>query len=159
MVNQTSIQDFTVLAFDPGVTTGIALGRWSDGLLTIASRQSKLSHGQFYDELKDEAPLYIVCEDFSYRNKSKAGLVLYSVELIGIARLYEEQGYSGTRLFMQPPMKGKEGSTHYDDKKLKDLGLYQALRGGHANDAVRHLLQWYSFKFGYQFNKRGFEAA
>lgn len=159
MVNQMSDQDFTVLAFDPGVTTGIALGRWSSGLLTIASRQSKLGHKDFYDELIDEAPKYIVCEDFTYRNKSKDGLVLFSVELIGIARLYEEQAAMTTRLFMQPPMKGKEGSTHFDDKKLKEEGLYQALRGGHANDAVRHLLQWYSFKFGYQFNKRGFEAA
>ena len=139
----------TILALDPGGTTGWALCRydfepsaqivqardvqWLCGQLGPQAHHSELwsllgmQHTQEYR---------LVSESFEYRNKSRAGLVLDSVEYIGITRLYSE--LRDVVLTMQTAAKGKG---FVKDQNIKDLGLWS---GGwkHAMDAYRHLLYY-----------------
>jgi hypothetical protein len=105
----------------------------------------------FLDRLKGIQPRYIVMEDFEYRNRARAGLNLFPVQLIGIARLYEMRAQHQVGLTLQ---KAAQGKSYYKDETLKRLGLYK--RGvPHGLDAMRHVLHWLTFGAGYQFNSKG----
>jgi hypothetical protein len=53
---------------------------------------------------------------------------------------------------MQTAAKGKG---YYTNHHLQAADVYT--RGiPHGMDALRHLLQWYTFEAGYQYNKHGF---
>lgn len=138
-----------ILAIDPGVTTGYCLGT----LVEDATRSLVLQPFQMVDDVDDIwdrlekiQPRYIVCEDFEFRNRARAGLVLFSVQAIGVVRLYELKAEHQTAVVMQ---KAAQGKSYYSDTQLKKLNLYK--RGfPHAMDATRHLLQWITFGSGYQ---------
>lgn len=134
-----------ILALDPGVTTGWAVGT-IDKTLEITAGQDKFSHIEFWNKINDDYD-WIVCESFEYRNRSRAGLVLYSCELIGVLKLYADQ--SPVALHMQTAATGKG---YYTDEKLKSLGVHKKAVP-HGMDAVRHLLHWYTFGPGFKFNK------
>jgi hypothetical protein len=144
-----------VVALDPGITTGLAIGNimvdW--GLMLIDTGQAKYNHKELYDGLVRQRPQHLVCERFEFRKKSREGLILYSRELIGIANLYSQQ--FGISLTMQQPSEALGG--FWTDKQLKKDKLYKVTTGGHANDALRHLLQWYVFGAGFKYNKAGYE--
>mgnify|MGYP001203850632 FL=1 len=141
-----------VLALDPGVTTGHAVGIIEDGLMTVSADQVKWSHQDLWDALGNINPDVIVCESFEYRNQSRAGLVLYSCELIGLVKLLTEM-YRSVELCMQTASVGKG---YYSNTLLKKHGVYIAGKP-HGMDALRHLLQWYTFGPGYQYNTKGFK--
>lgn len=139
-----------VLSIDPGETTGYALAAKDQGKLYLAYDQEKWNHSEFWDFLRKTGnfgTMHTVCEDFEFRQgKQKTGLSLYSVELIGILRLFcnNEQWYP---LWMQ---KAAQGKAYFTDDKLKKIGVYQ--KGvEHGRDAARHLLHWFEFGQGYQF--------
>lgn len=143
-----------VLALDPGGTTGFAEGIINDnGLMTIRTGQTKLAHYELFAQLTLVAPDKIIYETFKYRNRARKGLELISAELIGVIQLYSHQ-YS-VEVFAQDP---GEVMGHFTDKKLKQDGLYKKAHP-HAMDALRHLLHWYTFKEGYQYNIQGFKNA
>lgn len=145
-----------VIALDPGVTTGVAYGTLRDGQMTVFAEQWEWDHIQLYGKLLDYNPDVIVCESFEYRAKARVGLNLYPVELIGVVKLYagkELNDGGGPTLCMQTAAKGKG---YYSDTHLKNNGVY--VRGvGHGMDALRHLLQWYTFGPGYKYNQKGFQ--
>lgn len=139
------------LALDPGETTGYALAVVDGSRMYLAYDERKFNHAEFWDFLKQTnryGGMHTVCEDFEFRRgKQKDGLNLYPVELIGIVRLFcsNERWYP---LWMQ---KAAQGLSYYDDTKLKNLGVYQ--KGlEHGRSATKHLLHWFQFGAGYQYN-------
>lgn len=139
-----------VLALDPGETTGYALAVL-DSRFYLAYDEARLSHEDFWKFLQKvmrHGSVHTVCEDFEFRQgKQKDGLNLYPVELIGILRLF----CSNDRWYPLWMQKAAQGKGYYDDNKLKKLGVYQ--KGyDHGRDAARHLLHWFQFGAGYQFN-------
>jgi hypothetical protein len=91
--------------------------------------------------------VHIVYEDFQYRNMPRTGLNLMPVKLIGVIEIFQERYEPLVSFTKQSPSTGK---TYYSDQRLKDLGVWpKGLK--HGRDAIRHLLQWYTFGYGSQF--------
>jgi hypothetical protein len=145
------VAPFTVVAFDPGVTTGFARGTWSDGLMTVKVGQHDLDHIELYDQLDLLKPKYVITEEFEFRNRARKGLELVSREYIGIFELWCQRN---KRLLFRQKASRALGQ-YYSNDKLKHDKLYVASKP-HAMDALRHLLHWYTFGFGFQFNRDGY---
>jgi hypothetical protein len=137
-----------VMAIDPGKTTGYCYGQIYQDVLEYYPFQRIDEVDDLWEKLTTFQPRFIIIEDFEFRKQSRAGLVLFSVELIGVTRLYSLIAQHQVTVFIQ---KAAEGKGYYRDETLKSKNLYK--RGiPHAMDASRHLLQWYTFGYGYQFN-------
>ena len=144
----------SILALDPGRTTGYAIAIVQDGKPYIGYVQEELNHRGFYTLLDNVAracdwELNIVCESFSFR-KGKTGIDLYPCELIGVLH-YFVASYPRNYLSMQEPSVQGAKSAYYTDAKLKELGLYQK-EYQHGRSAVKHLLHWLHFGHGASFN-------
>lgn len=124
----------TIMAFDPGKMTGWAALRLGSFYSGQDELQSILA---WVDEiLSDGLRPTIVCEDFIYTAATaKKTRQTYSTEGIGVLRYLTTK--HSLEFVIQTPQAAKSFST---DDKLKRLGWYQATKGGHANDAARHLL-------------------
>jgi len=134
-----------LLALDPGVTTGYCLGRMNVDTCEIAYNEAQLQPADLLLMLQDIEPRAIVYEDFLYRNRSRDKLVLFSVQLIGVIEAYRVLAPE-CAVTKQTPA---EGMGHYNDNTLRRLDLYQ--QGTvHGRDAARHLLQYMTFKAGWQ---------
>jgi len=145
-----------ILGIDPGRTTGYCFAHLlnvSDELnspvLLIDPRQHMDDVDDLWDRIAEFKPRYIICEDFEFRNKARAGLVLFSVQLIGITRLYELKGAPLLKHQCAVTLqKAAQGKGYYSDLLLKQIGVYK--RGvPHGMDATRHLLHWMTFGAGY----------
>ena len=123
------MQSLTIVALDPGVTTG-----WADlNRERYSTRQlTGEHHVELWDALYNLEPDIVVCERFTYQRRDK--VILKSVEYIGVVTLYCEQYKVPLR--MQTPSQAKNLWT---DNKLKLVGQYKPNQP-HANDAMRHLL-------------------
>lgn len=141
-----------VFAIDPGITTGYAQGSINDGLMIVVTGEAKMSHNDLLKFLQQFQPDVVVTESFEFRQKSRKGLVLYSLELIGVAAVYCE--VKNVPLMRQSAAKGK---SYFRDAQLKKDGTFKPGRP-HANDAARHLLHWFVFGSGYQYNTKGYRA-
>jgi hypothetical protein len=141
-----------IIAFDPGGTTGYAVGilEEKEGILYVKANQYAFTYLDLFDFLTAQEADRIICESFEYRNKARPGLNLISCEMIGIIKLCSD--LLNFELKMQTAAVGKG---HFTDKKIKDAGCWIPGKP-HGMDALRHLLQWYTFGEGYQFNKKGF---
>lgn len=145
-----------VIALDPGVTTGYATGLISpEGKMLVVGGQERWNHVGLYQFLVINEPNVIISERFEFRKKAREGLELFSRELIGVANLYAQ-------LHMPPPhelvmqMPSVIGG-FFSDAQLKKDNLWKEGRG-HNMDALRHLLHWYQFGSGFQYNKLGYEG-
>jgi hypothetical protein len=138
-----------ILAIDPGVTTGYCLAVHEDpNLIYLSYGERKLNVNDFWNVLAMTSADYLICEDFEYRNRARAGLDLTPVKLIGLVELYtwSWQFIDRGEVFFQPASQGK---AHYTDEKIKELGIYR--KGtNHGKDACRHFLQWLTFGPGYK---------
>jgi hypothetical protein len=135
------------LALDPGVTTGYCIGLLEENKLWVAPHERKFSLAELYDYLNWFSPydIFVVYEDFQYRNAPRAGLDLTPVKMIGIIELFAESGdHSQQWYYKQTPAQGKG---FFTDQRLKDMGVYKVGKA-HGRDATRHLLQWYTFGAG-----------
>jgi len=119
-----------IVAFDPGVTTGVAYQRGND----VFVDQYAGSHKTFYAMLKSLEPSTLIVERFNYQRRDK--VELYPVEVIGILRLYAEQ--YDAMMIEQTPAQAKNFMT---DDKLKKMGLWRAGMP-HGHDAARHLMYY-----------------
>lgn len=128
-----------VIAVDPGKTVGAAV--WSE-------RRELEHHGQCdsFDFLAwaeavipTYAPweLHVVCERYRLGPESlkKQADFNWATDVIGCLRFWCRK-YE-VPFVVQDPSHAKSFST---DEKLKKLGWYLPTKGGHANDAARHLL-------------------
>jgi hypothetical protein len=124
-----------------------------DGLLLYRAFQMTDEVDDLWRRLAAFKPRYIVMEDFEYRPRHRTNdkINLFPVELIGVARLYALMVTDHQcAIYLQ---KASQGKGYYTDPVLKKLGLHK--RGlPHAMDASRHLLHWFTFGAGYQYNKR-----
>ena len=138
-----------VISIDPGKTTGYCYADLTPGLsLEYHPFQSFDDVDDLWRRLKEYEPQYIIIEDFEFRQKSRAGLVLFPVQMIGVARLYSLIAPPPVSLYLQ---KAAQGKSYYKDPILKKNDLY--VRGlPHGMDASRHLLHWITFGAGYQYN-------
>ena len=84
--------------------------------------------------LNGQPPALVVCESFIPRPGAKTWQP-DAIETIGVLRHLCR--WHRHRFELQAPADAKRFST---DAKLKRLGWYQPTEGGHANDAIRHLL-------------------
>lgn len=141
-----------ILAIDPGVTSGYCFAEldpvgWKR--LEIRPEQHVDDVDGVWDRIKEFEPRYIICEDFEYRNKSRHGLVLFSVQAIGVVRLYEFKAITQISVVLQTAATGKG---YYTNKLMKDMGVFKpGAAWEHSMDATRHLLHWLTFREGYQY--------
>jgi hypothetical protein len=139
-----------LLSLDPGVTTGYCLARMVDtnGSPTceLAYNEATLQPADLLLMLQDLDPSVVVYEGFKYRNRSRSGLELFSVQLIGIINAY---GTLAPDCFIKEQQPA-QAMGHFTDSKLRQLGLYQ--KGTvHGRDAARHMLHFMEFGAGYQY--------
>lgn len=145
-----------IISYDPGVTTGFVVASLNEtGPLRCKPNQWRFLHINIYNHMHSEMPDIIVCESFEYRNRAKANLVLYSREMIGVIELYCQQ-VPTCELIYQPP---STIAGYFSDKRLKDEDMW--IKGKqHAMDALRHMLHWYKFGKGFQFDtKEGYRLS
>ena len=144
----------TVLAIDPGKTSGYCLGTQVDTKLYLAPGEAEISLIQMYEAFQniglgaEDWQTHIVYEDFQYRNYARMGLDLTPVKIIGIIELFQERWEPFVTFTAQSAASGK---SFYTDATLKDMKVYWGHGKGHARDAMRHLLQWANFGYGAQF--------
>ncbi len=137
-----SYSNMTILAFDPGHTTGwaafIPIGGvlWLNAWGEIDTTDIPLAT-EAVDKLIDKyMPEIVVMEDYrvyAWRAKHHAGSNLLTARVIGCIETIASWSLI-TRVYKQPANIAKKFCT---DTKLKEWGFYQ--RGSkHVNDAIRH---------------------
>lgn len=121
------------LAIDPGLTTGMA--EQTDTLKLPLTWELPVNDAMdLVEELLDGPRYCVVMESFTPR----PGVRTWqpdALEAIGVARFLARK--NGCLFELQSPADAKRFST---DEKLKKLGWHTPTEGGHANDALRHLL-------------------
>jgi hypothetical protein len=151
-----------VIALDPGVTTGYVSGLIEHGKLKLASGQAAWNELQLYSQLNLGKPDIIVYERFEYRAArhgaygNLSNVELFPRNLIGVINLYLQQNPE-VICYTQMPAFAVGKNAYFSDNKLKTAGVYK-VANPHANDAMRHILQWWQFGPGFQYNTNGFEG-
>lgn len=131
--------DRYIIAFDPGVTTGVAWTTFGDEIDATQITGGAIGVWEWLEKTQDAAgfPDVIVYEKFLYQRRDK--VVLDPVEVIGVIKLWAHQNVIPIQGLTAAQAKG-----FWSDKKLKTVGVYETgLK--HANDAIRHLLYYLSF--------------
>jgi len=152
-----------VIALDPGRTTGYAVGLIQPHEpMGVISGQAEWDERQIYEQLSMGKPDIVVYEKFesgrqnAYRaiKHKNYDVDLFPRNLIGVINLYCSQ--NNIKAYEQSPAKGLGGHFRLDSV-LQQAGVYK-IANPHANDAMRHLLQWYTFGSGFQYDtdKKGF---
>lgn len=136
-----------IISIDPGIESGYCYARITDDKrLLIYPHQGVDDVDELYGKIRNFEPRIIVMEDFESR-KQGSGVVLFPVQLIGVARLYTlVEG--NCAMYLQKPGEGLGG--FYSLNMLKQLGLYKKSLP-HGMSATQHLMQWATFKAGAQY--------
>jgi hypothetical protein len=138
----------TIIAFDPGGTTGWATWqqdnvsiwnepRWSRGQLGPEEHHEELDQLLGLQHTMDYT---VVTESFEFRNRARSGLVLVPLEYIGVMKRWVQanERHGRVRYVEQTASMGKGFVT---DEVIKKLDLwYPGYK--HAMDATRHLLYY-----------------
>lgn len=138
-----------MLSIDPGGTTGYCHGEYDGTTLLLRPGQEKFSEGELFKFMHEhwQKNFYLIYEKFHYRNKARPGLDLTAPKLIGVIELFCQS--EGIKYFPQMP---SEAMGYWTDDQLKRFQIY--VPGlVHGRDAMRHLLQWWQFKFGFGIHK------
>jgi len=132
-----------IVSLDPGGTTGIAyaVGLTGEGWDYKVQQLGPEAHHlvlhrrleRLYWEFEHD-DMTVVYESFEYRNKERPGLVLDSVEYIGVTKTFSKANNVPTVKQTASMAKG-----FVKDKNIKRLGLWSPGQP-HAMDALRHLL-------------------
>lgn len=153
---ESDYQPFKVLAIDPGVTTGYCQAIVYGGKLSYYTFQMTDEVDDLWRRLQDEAPSFIICEDFEFRgghHKAATGINYFPLQLIGVARLYAELQPAGQcACILQKPAQGKAYYTNPVLKAQGHLPRGAATNVHHGIDAMRHLFQWFTFGPGFKYN-------
>ena len=129
----------TVIAFDPGGTTGVAV--YHHGLDAVRSFQIEGGREGFWEWARNHGITHggpVVCEDYiinagTASKSQQTDPLRIAGYLEGLCRM------AGTEFVLQTPAQAKRFAS---DDKLKHLGWWNPTTGGHANDAARHLLTY-----------------
>src|SRR5262245_26695082 len=122
--------------------------------MRVRAGQERFDHRELWLQLGILDPKYVITEEFEFRKgtRNRGGLELVSREYIGVFELW-------TQLHNRTLFRVRAGNViggFFTDTQLKKDGLYSAGKP-HRNDAMRHLLHWFTYGFGYQFNLQGYE--
>lgn len=130
-----------VLGVDPGGTTGVVLLDVEHWQVLFAGELSFSATVEYlYAELIDRippAPDVVAFEKFTITQRTlKLTRQYEALELIGIGRAFcQLAGIEFVR-----PQTSSDAKTVWNDDRLHYVHLYDAVRGGHARDALRHAL-------------------
>lgn len=137
----------TILAFDPGETTGVALLHRTQTTIHVRSWQIQTSdlisaHEIVKPIIAEKDNDIVVCEDYKvygWKTQQHSWSSLHTPKLIGtISSLCAD---SNIPLRMQMAQQVKYFCT---DEKLRYWGVYNS-GNRHANDAVRHAVYYFLF--------------
>lgn len=149
----------TIMAFDPGGTTGYVTRYWRYEEERFALKYGQLGPDQHHTDLwhllQNHNPDTIVCESFQYRQEQneRHKIELISRDYIGMITLWAK--LRQRLIVMQSPMVvmgrgGFFGKENGGNEKLKRIG--RNIPGGeknrHARDAMRHLTHYEVFTLG-----------
>lgn len=123
----------TIIALDPGVTTGVAINTELGDFLTTQWRFEVEPHLDIYEVLEILKPDLVLSEAFHFR-QDKTGAVFTGVEYIGVIK-YFCQRHNVQHIEITPG----QGKGFWDNHKIKALGLWRP-SAPHAMDAMRILL-------------------
>lgn len=146
---------FKAVTLDPGGTTGYCYSVLEDpNTVYLAYGEKRLTLRNVWDGLLTLSPDHLICEDFEYRNRARAGLDLTPVKIIGVVELWaapSQIAFGGqTRSEDVYFQKASQGKGHFTDDKLKELGIYK--KGtNHGRDACRHFMHWLQFGPGFKY--------
>lgn len=125
-----------IIAMDPGLVTGVAT--WENGRFESWEETPRTC---VYEYLRHNVYMYdiVLIEryDISART-SKLSSQMDALYLIGATEAF---CYLESTKFI---ISGRDAKSFSTDAKLKALGWYTPTKGGHANDAARHLLRYVS---------------
>jgi hypothetical protein len=125
----------TILAIDPGLTTGWANLDPDGGFRSGETKPPILFLSDVERMLRGPFPWAMVCERYVITPETiKKSRQADPLEIIGTLKYFAEK-YQTLIQFQGPA----EAKTFATDKKLKALGWFRPGLG-HANDAARHLL-------------------
>lgn len=125
----------TVVALDPGGTTGVAILDYKQVHQFQVETSSPRELVTIWENLNIAGPEEVVIERFQFRyGGGRSKVVLTPVEVIGVVKLY--CAMKKIRLYEQTPAQAKKLIT---DDKIRKLGLWVPGQP-HAMDATRHLL-------------------
>jgi hypothetical protein len=134
----------TVIAVDPGKTTGLAVIAYS-GEAPVLVSSKELAAYPFAAALSDElraaraagSVVELVCERFIINAQTiKNSQAPFSLEQIGIMKyVVHAGGFDPESIHFQSPSDAKKLFTN---DALKRLGFWHTGGGGHALDAMRH---------------------
>lgn len=128
-----------IIAVDPGLVTGMAVFHVPTGALQATECEGR---HHFYEVLNQAIgsgyPPEVVCESYVITARSAQVSAQYDALYI-IGHLDAVCHRLGIPLTLQSPGQAKSFSS---DSKLKRLGWWNPTPGGHANDALRHLLRY-----------------
>jgi len=138
-----------ILSLDPGGTTGYCHGVYDGDKLVLTPGQQKFNESELFKFMHEhwQKNFYLIYEKFHYRNRARPGLDLTPTRLIGVIELFCQT--EGIKYFAQMP---SEAMGYWTDDQLKRFGVYvPGLQ--HGRDAMRHMLQWWQFKYGFGIHK------
>lgn len=126
-----------IIAFDPGVTTGVAIWEEHNDSWDRFTFGPDDHHQQLFDTM-DTIYDVVIWESFQYRGQPSA--VLKSVEYIGVLELVKQYyaHYHPNTIFHSQPASVAKG--FWNDNRLKQLDLWTNIT--HTRDATRHLLYY-----------------
>lgn len=134
-----------LLALDPGKTTGLVFGEYSDNRPFKIKQVEQVTIEEYFATLgvldQGSGQITVVCEDFTLRRgRPMSGDQTLPMYLIGALQYIAYQNRNIT-LVMQSPAAAKQGVT---DEHLENLELLQTpkTKWDHANDALRHAVQY-----------------
>lgn len=120
---------------------------------TIFQRTDEVD--DLWNRLEFFRPRFIICEDFDFRGghqRAATGIEYFPIQLIGVSRLYAVKAHHQCGIFLQ---KAAQGKAYYTNNVLRQSGLLPrglATSTPHGIDALRHLLQWFTFGSGFKYN-------
>lgn len=131
-----------VLAIDPGETSGVALVQ-SEPLELLRTDECDWVHtSRFVDQALREfggENIDVIVEKFTINaNTHKKSPQPWSLEITGMCRLLALAHGSGA-ITLQTPADAK---SFVSNTRLRDLEMWHRGGGGHANDALRHVVLW-----------------
>lgn len=153
---ENSQKQIKVMSIDPGIMTGYSQGIIQGGVLHFTVFQRTDEVNDLWDRLDYFHPRFIICEDFDFRGghqRAATGIEYFPIQLIGVARLYADKAHHQCACYLQ---KAAQGKAYYTNNILRDNGLLprgMATKVPHGIDAMRHLLQWFTFGPGFKYNE------
>lgn len=129
----------TYAAIDPGGVTGVAFYAPGDGFWSSEVPGGSEAFAPAWRSLLERRTVvHIICEKFTITAATATKTRQYdALEIIGWLKL--ECPHLGIPLTIQTPAAAKAFST---DDKLRVMGWKDRSKGGHRDDAARHLLKF-----------------